>query len=108
MGVLYIIFNPGGCLESFFSRAVSRKEGMSVLTNRTTDSGIRSVCHMVVFPRAPTHQSSHRELKNESLKCVEICDKFLSKQAWPENQINRKCGLSDARAFTTPRAPSVP
>jgi hypothetical protein len=54
MGVLYIIFNPSGLLESFFGRPESRKDGMSVLTNRTTDNGIRSVCHMVVFPRAPT------------------------------------------------------
>ena len=48
MGVVYIIFNPAGSLESFFGRVDSRKEGMSVLTNRIIDSGIRSICHMVV------------------------------------------------------------
>jgi len=48
MGLGYIIFNPSGSLEGFFDRAGSRKEGRSVLTNRTIDNGIRSICHMVV------------------------------------------------------------
>jgi len=48
MGLGYIIFNPSGSLEGFFGRAGSRKEGRSVLTNRTIDNGIRSICHMVV------------------------------------------------------------
>ena len=48
MGLLYIIFKPSGSLESFFGRFDSRNEGMSVLTSRTIDSGIRSICHMVV------------------------------------------------------------
>jgi hypothetical protein len=48
MGLGYIIFNPSGSLESLFGRARSRNEGMSVLTNRIIDSGIRSICHMVV------------------------------------------------------------
>jgi hypothetical protein len=46
MGVGYIIFNPFGSLTGFFDLVVSRKEGMSVLTNRTIDRGIRSICHM--------------------------------------------------------------
>jgi hypothetical protein len=48
MGLGYMIFNPSGSLEGFFGRAWSLKEGMSVLTNRTIDNGIRSICHMVV------------------------------------------------------------
>ncbi len=48
MGLGYMIFNPSGSLEGFFGRAELRNEGMSVLTNRTIDSGIKSICHMVV------------------------------------------------------------
>lgn len=48
MGLGYMIFSPWGSREGFFGRAGSRNEGMSVLTNRIIDSGIRSTCHMVV------------------------------------------------------------
>lgn len=47
MGVGYIISNPSGSLTAFFGLVVSRNEGKSVLTNRTMDRGIRSICHMV-------------------------------------------------------------
>ena len=48
MGEEYTIFNSSGSLESFFGCVESRKEGMSVLTKRTIDSGIKSICHMIV------------------------------------------------------------
>lgn len=48
MGLGYMIFNPSGSLESFFGRACSRNEGISVLTSRTIDNGISSICHMVI------------------------------------------------------------
>lgn len=48
MGEEYTIFNSSGSLESFFGCVELRKEGMSVLTKRTIDSGIKSICHMIV------------------------------------------------------------
>ncbi len=48
MGLGYMIFNCSGVLEGFFGRVGPRKEGMSVLTNRTIDNRMRSICHMVV------------------------------------------------------------
>lgn len=47
MGLGYIIFNPSCSLESIFGRRWSRNDGMRVLTSRTIESGIRSICHMV-------------------------------------------------------------
>lgn len=37
-------------LAALFGFVACRKEGMSVLTSRAIDSGIRSICHMIVTP----------------------------------------------------------
>lgn len=48
MAVGYLIFKSFGSPHGLFVFPASYNEGMSVLTNRPIDNGIRSICHMVL------------------------------------------------------------